>query len=297
MTQVDKLREAGFTGKGIKIALVDTGIDYTHPALGKCFGPGCLVSYGRDYVGDYYDEIPDAEPQPDNDPYDYCNGHGTHTAGIIAAQENPFGFTGVAPGVELGAYRVTSCRGLVHEDIYLQGFNDAFEAGSDIISTSTLFKSDWKEDPAAILLARIVAEGVPCIAPMGNEGRSGMFSTGSPSVAHGVTAVGSVTNVEYPMLLKKAQWSIGKNGQKKDFGWAEGRFGNFGDTVKPLMYIPDGKDGKCENFIGPGIPDLFGDLWGYIILVDLDGCPIYNKTNILMDYGARDIMGISPDFT
>jgi subtilisin family serine protease len=293
MTQVNKLKAAGFTGKGIKIGLVDTGIDYTHPALGGCFGPGCIVSYGRDYVGDYYDEYAEAKPAPDDDPYDGCNGHGTHTAGIIAAQKNPFGFTGVAPGVQLGAYRVTSCRGNVHEDIYLKGFNDAFEAGSDIISTSTLFNSDWKEDPAAILLSRIVKQGIPCIVPMGNSGQMGLFSTGSPAVATGVTAVGSVINLEYPMMLKKAQWSIGENGAKKEFGWAEGHFGNFGDTVKPLVYIPDAKDKSCEHYPGPNTPDLYG----YVVLVDPDGCPLYNKTNVLMDYGARDIMVISSDFT
>lgn len=65
MTQVDKLRAKGITGKGIKVGVIDTGIDYTHPALGGCFGPGCLVSYGTDLVGDDYTgfntPVPDAE--------------------------------------------------------------------------------------------------------------------------------------------------------------------------------------------------------------------------------------------
>jgi len=43
MTQVDKLRAEGITGKGIRIGIVDTGVDWTHPALGGCFGEGCLV--------------------------------------------------------------------------------------------------------------------------------------------------------------------------------------------------------------------------------------------------------------
>lgn len=54
MTQVDKLRAKGVIGKGIKIGVIDTGVDHTHPALGGCFGPGCLVSYGTDLVGDNY---------------------------------------------------------------------------------------------------------------------------------------------------------------------------------------------------------------------------------------------------
>lgn len=103
MTQVDKLHADGVSGKGIKVAVIDTGIDYLHPALGGCFGSDCLVSYGTDFVGDAYDGY--NEHFPDPDPMD-CGGHGTHVAGIIAAQSNPFGFTGTAPGVTLGAYKV-----------------------------------------------------------------------------------------------------------------------------------------------------------------------------------------------
>lgn len=83
MTQVDKLRAEGVTGKGIRIGVVDTGVDYKHPALGGCFGEGCLVAYGTDLVGDDYDG--NNAPKPDNDPYDNCAGHGTHVSGIIVS--------------------------------------------------------------------------------------------------------------------------------------------------------------------------------------------------------------------
>ncbi|KAJ0280160.1 hypothetical protein COL940_006412 [Colletotrichum noveboracense] len=68
MTQVDKLRAEGYTGKGIRIGIVDSGVDYTHPALGGCFGEGCLVNYGWDLTGDNY--FPPNSPEPDADPYD-----------------------------------------------------------------------------------------------------------------------------------------------------------------------------------------------------------------------------------
>lgn len=65
MTQIDKLRAKNIVGKGVKIGLVDCGIDYEHPDLGGCFGPGCLVGYGTDLVGDAYtgnnDPVPDDE--------------------------------------------------------------------------------------------------------------------------------------------------------------------------------------------------------------------------------------------
>ncbi|MFP5247323.1 MAG: S8 family serine peptidase, partial [Thermoanaerobaculia bacterium] len=68
-------------GAGVKVAVLDTGIDYTHPALGGGFGEGHKVAGGWDFVND------DADPMDDN-------GHGTHVAGIIAADGS--GLTGVA---------------------------------------------------------------------------------------------------------------------------------------------------------------------------------------------------------
>ena len=79
----------GYTGRGIHVAVVDTGIDYDHPDLGGCFGQGCRVTNGYDFVGDDYDdEQKDStwQPVPHPDPYpDDCYGHGTHVAGIIGA--------------------------------------------------------------------------------------------------------------------------------------------------------------------------------------------------------------------
>ncbi|ORZ21905.1 peptidase S8/S53 domain-containing protein, partial [Lobosporangium transversale] len=119
-------QKLNLTGKGIKVGIIDTGIDYTHPALGGCFGPGCKVAYGHDFVGDDYDSgNPEKDiPKPDNDPMD-CGGHGTHVAGIVAARNEgpdtlgPQGFVGVAPDVTLGAYRVFGCGGDVSDDVLL----------------------------------------------------------------------------------------------------------------------------------------------------------------------------------
>ncbi|KAI8865773.1 hypothetical protein GQ42DRAFT_129082, partial [Ramicandelaber brevisporus] len=55
--------ELGFTGKGIKVGIIDTGVDYTHPGLGGCFGPSCRVTTGFDVVGDAYDSNTNNNPQ------------------------------------------------------------------------------------------------------------------------------------------------------------------------------------------------------------------------------------------
>ncbi|POS73809.1 subtilase [Diaporthe helianthi] len=191
MTQVDKLRAKGFTGDGFRIGIVDTGIDYTHPALGGCFGPGCLVEYGADLVGDTFDGT--SAPVPDADPFDGCQGHGTHVAGIIAAAENPMGFTGASPGVKLGMYRTFGCPGASTGDLLLAAAIQAFEDGSDIITGSVGGPSGWAGDAFAVAVARIVDAGVPCTFAAGNivGGSEGLFGISSPSTGDGVMSVSS----------------------------------------------------------------------------------------------------------
>ena len=89
-------QQYGTRGKGITVAVIDTGINYKHWALGGGFGPGFKVAGGYDF----YNE--DADPIDDN-------GHGTHVAGIVAA--NHKNLTGVAPEATLLAYKVLSNSG------------------------------------------------------------------------------------------------------------------------------------------------------------------------------------------
>jgi len=49
------IRVLAIYGQGINIGIIDSGVDYTHPSLGGCFGPNCLIAGGFDFVGDNYD--------------------------------------------------------------------------------------------------------------------------------------------------------------------------------------------------------------------------------------------------
>ncbi|KAJ3080660.1 hypothetical protein HDU99_007780, partial [Rhizoclosmatium hyalinum] len=99
------------TGKGIRVALIDSGVHYLHPSLGGCFGPGCRVSFGHDLVGDAFTGAVGSSTMPDSDPLDNCSveSHGTHVAGIVGGVSgigSSVQWTGVAIEADIGMYRV-----------------------------------------------------------------------------------------------------------------------------------------------------------------------------------------------
>ncbi|EGU82523.1 hypothetical protein FOXB_06960 [Fusarium oxysporum f. sp. conglutinans Fo5176] len=188
-TGVDKLHAAGIRGKGSTVAIIDTGIDYTHKALGGCFGPGCKVKGGYDLVGaDWETHNERKHPkQPDNDPMDY-QGHGTHVAGIIAAKNE--WLTGVAPEADLLIYKVFSDDPWeTDEETIMQALCDAYNAGADVITSSIGQPNGWSDNPWAMLASRLVDKGVVVIASAGNEGEFGPFYSSSGAVGRGVLAV------------------------------------------------------------------------------------------------------------
>ena len=192
--------ELGYTGAGVKVAVMDTGIDYNHPDLGGCFGAGCRVIRGWDFVGDTFnadDTSPSYQPipHPDNDPDD-CNGHGTHVAGIVGASGNPAtgGARGVAPGVTYGAYRVFGCEGSTTSDIMIAAMERALGDGMDVLNMSIGSAFQWPQYPTAAASDRLVNKGIVVVASIGNSGANGLFSAGAPGLGKKVIGVASYDN-------------------------------------------------------------------------------------------------------
>lgn len=173
------------------MGVIDTGVDYTHPALGGCFGPGCRVAYGYDFVGDAYNG--ENAPTPGNDPRDTCNGHGTHVAGIIGAKDDKFEFTGIAPEVTFGAYRIFGCDGSSSDDVIMSAMERAYQDGMDVINLS-LGDIGWPESPASLLADELSLKGMIVCAAAGNEGDRGMFEVGAPSLGRHALSIASVDN-------------------------------------------------------------------------------------------------------
>ncbi|KAI2613328.1 subtilisin-like protein [Hypoxylon sp. NC1633] len=286
MTQVDKLRAKGITGKGIKIGIIDSGVDYTHPALGGCFGGAdCLFTYGNDIVGDDYNG--DNIPVPDADPYDGCGGHGTHVSGIIAAQANELGFTGAAPGVTLGMFRVFGCTGGAANDVLIDAYMQAFEAGSNIITASIGGSSGWSEDPWSVAVSRIVAAGVPCTVSAGNDGSIGMFYASTASNGKNITSIAAIDSEVTPLLLTESNFAI-DDGEEQSFGYALGEPGEWTNVSLPLWApsfdITEAAQ-ACETF-----PDNTPDLSGYIVLIRRGTCTFVQKATNAAQFGAKYVL-------
>ena len=287
LTQVNRLRAEGITGKGVTIGVVDTGVDYKHPALGGCLGPGCLIERGHDLVGDaYLGENGDRLPEPDDDPMD-CTGHGTHVVGTIAAQENPWGFTGAAPGVKIHIYKVFGCTGGVGNDVLIAAFNQAFEEGADLITASIGGPSGWSEEPWGAYVEKIINQGVPCTLAAGNDGAAGMFYASTASAGKGVISVASVDNPTTPTLMRQANVTV-EGAPTEEFLWIAGSPGAFPNTSLPLRAVDfnttDVANG-CTEW-----PADTEDLSNKIVLIRRGTCFFTLKASLAAKHGARYIV-------
>lgn len=197
MTGADRIQNSyGYTGRKVRVAVMDSGIDYDHPDFGGCFGPGCRVEKGWDLVGDAFNpdrSSPSFNPTPVPDPLpDDCDGHGTHVAGIIGANGS---VKGVAPKVTLHAYRVFGCVGPTTTDIMLEAMERAFADGTDILNISIGAPYQWPDYPTAQAADRLVRRGVVVVSSAGNEGANGLYAAAAPGIGRNTIGVASFDNV------------------------------------------------------------------------------------------------------
>ncbi|WP_195913974.1 S8 family serine peptidase [Planomicrobium sp. YIM 101495] len=141
---------APYTGKGVRVAVLDTGIATDHPDL-KLAGGVCTAAVCADGI-----------------PYDDNEGHGTHVAGIIAAQKNNKGIIGIAPGVELYAIKTMNNRGAGSTTQVAKGVEWAIQNDIDILNMSISIKID--DRPLEMMLKRAYDEGMIIVSAAGNEG-------------------------------------------------------------------------------------------------------------------------------
>jgi subtilisin family serine protease len=288
--------DLGLTGQGVKVAVIDSGIDYHHPDLGGGFGPGYRVVTGHDFVGDQYDLAGSGGaliPHPDNDPDD-CDGHGTHVAGIIGASGNPEtgGARGVAPGVTFGAYRVFGCVGSTSSDIMLAAMERALDDGMDVVNMSigAGFQS-WPQYPTAVAADALVDAGVIVVVANGNEGGFGVYSAAAPGVGRKVIGVGSFDNshVEMPFFTAAPD--------DRAFGYIAAAGAPPAPTSDTMPLVRTGTTTTANDACSIAQPDgtlvspfTPGSLLGNVALIRRGTCSFYEKSRNAEVAGAIGVV-------
>ena len=183
---------AGFSGEGVTIAVVDTGVDLDHPDLvdNLFINAGEIEGYGIDDDGNgFIDDVHGYDfAGRDADPND-VGGHGTHVAGIVAAGLNGFGATGVAPDATILPVRVLGDNGSGSSNAVAAGIRYAADQGADIINLS-LGGGFSQAIQAAIDYAQDLGSFI--VAAAGNEGASApSFPARFSSVYDNVLSVGA----------------------------------------------------------------------------------------------------------
>ncbi|GGG05972.1 serine protease [Paenibacillus albidus] len=154
MIQAPQFWEQGNYGKGIMIAVLDTGCDAEHPDLRE------RIIGGKNFTDDD-DGIPRV--------YKDYNGHGTHVAGIIAATKNGDGVVGIAPEAGLLILKVLNRQGHGRAEWIAQAIHYAIDQNVQIISMSLSFATDHKGIHDAI--KRAVDNDIIVVCAAGNTGK------------------------------------------------------------------------------------------------------------------------------
>ncbi len=227
-------QDTGFTGKGVKVAIIDSGIDYTHADFA---GPGTVAAFnaakatsadapdpalvgpnaprikgGWDFVGDDYDASKEgSKPKPDANPLD-CGGHGSHVAGSAAgggvtadgkAYTGPYNAATakkdwkVGPGVapQADLYALRVFGCDGSTDVVVEAIDWAVANDMDVINMSLGSPYGRADDADAVAASNAVAAGLVVVASAGNSGHN-PYLTGSPGTGKGVINVAAVDSTE-----------------------------------------------------------------------------------------------------
>lgn len=292
--KIPEIWKLGYEGQGVKVAVLDTGIDYNHPELKDVYKGGHnFIIHGSNYARDRAEDDPyetTPEDRPDNMPeFDedgdaFYTSHGTHVAGIIAAQgNNKYNIKGVAPKVDLYAYRVLGAYGSGSTSGIIAGIDKAVEENMDIINLSLGGSSNSQTAPDAIAINNATLAGVTAVVATGNSG-PGRSTIGNPASAALAISVGNST---LPEETFQATLTV--------------EAGDFRDEYKAsLMGWTFGKDpsetltGEYDVVAVPGFgteSDYEGlDVKGKIALVSRGEIPFVDKIAAAKNHGAAGLL-------
>lgn len=309
------VQATGVDGTGVRVAVLDSGIDYTHKNLS---GPGTAEAYtaawgtsttdprnttrdglfptakvvdGFDFVGETWTPT-SGERTEDPDPIDF-EGHGTHVADIIAGKSLEGTHVGMAPGAKLLAVKVcsavsSSCNGVA----LLKGVdfaldpdgNGDFSDAVDVMNLSLGSGYGQIEDDLSQALANAVDLGVVVVASAGNSADR-PYITGSPSSTAGVIGVAQTqvpSAITFPVVVNSPAAIAGVYSNTATLDWAPVGNGATGDIKTALQA------GGADNRACAALPA--GSLAGKIALIDRGSCSVSIKVSNAAKAGATGVL-------
>lgn len=247
-----ELNKTDYTGKGVKVAVIDTGVDYRHPDLEKNY------QAGRDLV------------DLDNDPMEtkpeegLPTIHGSHVAGIIAANGQ---LKGVAPDAELYAYRALGPGGTGTSIQVIAAMEQAIKDEVDVINLSLGNRVNGPDYPTSVAVNKAVEMGVAVVIANGNDG-PGDWTVGAPATANKAFSVGAVSNEQkVPYLYER---------------WADKKI----EMVNMAGSIP----WELDTFYPVVNATETMDLKGSIALYQRDEIPFIEKAKQAQENGAKAVI-------
>ena len=306
----------GVHGENIKIASIDTGIDYIHTNFA---GPGTAAAYannptttlpnpyfpnsrvkgGYDFAGDAYTGF--NTPEPDPVPFD-GNGHGTATASVLAGSgvnadgttyTGPYDSTtplsamligpGTAPKADIYSLRVFGDEG--DTNLVTEAVDWAVEHQMNVMSLSLGGAGGPADDPDTVALNNAALGGIVTVVSAGNDGDN-YYVVGSPSVATAAISVGASLDSDYPVSFvsgnKPSQLAQLKSVFTAGQGAQVPSAGVTGDAVYAVPHL-----GLAPNSDG-SVPPLTNaaDIKGHICVIDRGTYPFAAKVEEAQNAGA-----------
>ncbi|PGS49630.1 S8 family serine peptidase [Bacillus sp. AFS041924] len=303
---VSKLHAEGFTGKGIKVGVIDTGIDYNHPDLTdaykgyraqpgvdpKTIDPNSVK--GWDFVNNDADPMETtyadwkksgyAEVDP-NSGNTYYTEHGTHVSGIIAGRgENntDYAVTGVAPEADLYVYKVLGTYGSGSTENVIAGIDKSISDGMDVINLSLGANTNDPENVESIAVNNAVLSGVTAVVSAGNSG-NGMYTLGAPGA--GALAI-----------------TVGANDTKTVIETSKGTLHGTLDGSADLKLLGKGFEDQIDSLKGQNLPIVLVpnvgadsdykdiDVNGKVAVVERGVTALADKIKVAKNHGAKAVI-------
>ncbi|PGS48345.1 S8 family serine peptidase [Bacillus sp. AFS041924] len=279
---LDRLHEEGLTGKGIKIGILDTGIDYNHPDLKDAYKGGYdFVDNDSDPMETTYADWKKSGWPELSSANTYYTEHGTHVAGIIGGRgvaNSEYKTIGSAPEADLYAYRVLGPYGSGTSDDIIAALDQAVKDGMNVINMSLGATINNPLFATSVAVNNAVLSGVTTVVAAGNSGDQ-MYTLGSPGAAALALTVGASSSA-----IDIYQYSSKQN--SRDYTLRE-LARNYVDDLTTLK-------GKTFNLVEVGLgkpADYYGkDVKGKIAFIKRGETAFVDKIKAAKNNGAAGVI-------